>query len=870
MWFLSVAVAYAVPPDKQVALLEVGDAQIERFTLSPDGRFLAGRDARENDEGAWVLDLETWDVATLDDKLDDCRVAGIAVRPIDNGTDTTTDDYGELWVGCSDGTLRLKQFEDGVVYDVLQSEDDPTDFSVSIASGLAGVWYAAETDMVYALSFADDDRLVHQYDPVSGEIDAAPGYPVQLPATLGYGSLEEGAIVESATQGTQLVLAHGTVEVSAITLASGARANAVPIGSGIDVLDITPSLQGIYAIDESGTDALYEFIPVSGQWNLLNITIDDINPQAVVANLVPGDEWMVVFGDQIRVWDMTLSSFDGTTPYWESPVVGNFVHDGLAYDGYVYGGGEGGGLRIVTARPWIEPTTVSVSPTAAVNGDDVTVTFTVDEDVDWEIRLNGDRFDPGAVLENGSADAGETVTVTVPVKATDDWQEGVNAVYVVATGADGLTGHAVASVTVDNPPSTPVLATDALKFEDRLLILELAGISDEDLASYRIYVSDEPFTAQDDFGEGETGPSGRINGVKYPLEVSAAPGARVEQWIKPLDNDVPYWVAVRAVDAGGKESEMSRVLTETPRPGLSGAERSGELGGGPCDTGSGAPSLALALAGLVALRRRSTVGVVAVALACAPGAAQAQEEAPEPFWRQHDLGRQYGTFEFRYESLRLEDPGINETYDDKAFGGINFQFGPQWRGIVELDFGVGLTQKKGTSEADALDANGEPLDTAESLLFTMVPLNMDLGLRLKILDEQILVPHVKGGIDYLPWKETRRLGDLHPLIGVPEVPAATGTGTEADPVATADNPKEKLTGWNLGAHYAIGGALLLDVFAPGRASLLEAQTGVNDTYLLVEWRRQVIDNRRVPWKSGGEQGFTFTGSSINVGIKLDF
>ena len=36
--------------------------------------------------------------------------------------------------------------------------------------------------------------------------------------------------------------------------------------------------------------------------------------------------------------------------------------------------------------------------------------------------------------------------------------------------------------------------------------------------------------------------------------------------------------------------------------------------------------------------------------------------------------------------------------------------------------------------------------------------------------------------------------------------------------------------------------MLLDIFARDRASLLEARTGINDTWITFEWRRQSIDD----------------------------
>ena len=60
----------------------------------------------------------------------------------------------------------------------------------------------------------------------------------------------------------------------------------------------------------------------------------------------------------------------------------------------------------------------------------------------------------------------------------------------------------------------------------------------------------------------------------------------------------------------------------------------------------------------------------------------------------------------------------------------------------------------------------------------------------------------------------------------------------------------------------MGGNLLLDTFAPGRASLLEAQSGINDTYVVFEFRSQDIGEAR--------EELSFKGTSYTVGLKFDY
>jgi hypothetical protein len=55
--------------------------------------------------------------------------------------------------------------------------------------------------------------------------------------------------------------------------------------------------------------------------------------------------------------------------------------------------------------------------------------------------------------------------------------------------------------------------------------------------------------------------------------------------------------------------------------------------------------------------------------------------------------------------------------------------------------------------------------------------------------------------------------------------------------------------------------------------MLEARTGINDTWLTFEWRRQAIDQRDRPWQASTDPsgaGLDFGGDVIHVGLKLDY
>src|SRR5688572_24450680 len=122
-------------------------------------------------------------------------------------------------------------------------------------------------------------------------------------------------------------------------------------------------------------------------------------------------------------------------------------------------------------------------------------------------------------------------------------------------------------------------------------------------------------------------------------------------------------------------------------------------------------------------------------------------------------------------------------------------------------------------------------------------MTLDARLRAHILAEQLVVPFVRGAFDLVTWNEQSG-------------PAGAG--------------KDKIRGAKFGMHYGLGAALLLDSPATKRASLLEAQSGINDTFITFDWRRQDVDARELPWAPSVHEGLTFSGSVFTIGLKLDY
>jgi hypothetical protein len=431
-----------------------------------------------------------------------------------------------------------------------------------------------------------------------------------------------------------------------------------------------------------------------------------------------------------------------------------------------------------------------------------------------------------------------------------------------------------------------VLQEGDLGWGDSKLILTFAGIDDEDLAVYAVYISETEF---------EPGP-GVPPGATVLPPVSAAPGENVEVVIDDLTNEQTYYVAVRAIDATGLEGPMSIVLSGTPHETFTAGELAGEEGGYSCASArSGAPIAALILLALAAIGRRG--GVAALALFALGGTARAQDDSgddtstettetsptetttttpPPPTTptttatpttatpttatttppptppataegapvvvepgtvtvvkAEDEESKFRAGIEVRIGPLWFDGNNpINDVYGNTGNTMVMFEGGPTFLDILQLDFGIGRYHRRGNLVAeDGSQSNDESV-------ITTFPLTLGGRLRLDFLEEQWVVPMVAAGADYWLWNEK--------------------AGYDSD-LNTWD---AKQSGGHYGYHYAAGLQILLDTFEPKRASLLHARSGINDSYIVVEWRhREVGEN---------EDGLKFTGSEVTAGLRIGF
>ena len=838
---LWLSLALAAPPDKTATLIDVtggsGTDRLRNLSISYDGRLVVGKSGASN--LGFVLDVEQWEIVTIDD----CEVQGIAV---DSYGDDIDDQTYEVWLGCSDGTVRGKYYDDGTLSDI--TDDDGVAASIEVeTAGFNGLYLEYVNDSPYVFTITAESGVgstAHVFDPLTFGFDGSSGL-WSGPVTLATDGFKDATV---SPLSSTLVVAHGNSDQSYLNLASGTW-TLVPRTQGLQLNcdDLAPSRVGdwVFCVQDSGTlGQVSRLIPSTGSTTLLSLgTLND--PQGIVVSDEVDSSWMAVTGGQVKVWELDDSEnpVDVDNPVFTGVEnADNQIQDIVTRDGYLFGGGVAGNLHIVTANPWMYVGTSSaevVGGGVASTGSEVEVTFSWDEEVEWTLFRGGNRFEAGDTLTTSDEPLPEETPTTVTVVVDDSWVEGKNSLFVWGESTDdGLVGYGHVSVEVDNPPKPPTLRNSNVSFGNQRLTLAFDGIEDADLDYYQVWVSTEPFDG-DDY---ETGGPSYDGGTRLstPITVQAAPEEAVDLDISPLQNDVTYYMAVRAYDTGGKEGPMSAVVSGVPKETFGAADLAGAPGGSPCSTApsSAAGGLALLALGAVARRRRwaaaATLATVGLLL---PSVGLAQSSRDEDPWWKADQTPARGNFEARYGVISLTDDNLTSVYDQNPTNLLQIEAGPQFFRVFELDVGIGFFQELAFTVTDTGAKSGE------RSMMTWWPFALDGSFRLHILDEQPVVPFVRYGWDYVIWTEEIEVG----------------------------SSRQKTRGGKFGSHYSLGANLLLDLFQPGRASMLEARSGINDSWLTFEWRRQAVDLRKQPWGTPVTQNsLSFDGDAFMVGLKLDY
>lgn len=720
------------------------------------------------------------------------------------------------WSGCDAAGVALQRIDDGE-YTAWVGCEDGTLRVVDVD----GVTATTDTSRTVTLDY---DQIFGVHWDVSTEAlfiigksdeDTAPSVVSVNSDDMSLSStavaLVRTGYADSAVSNRRLFVLHSSDDVSYFDLGATVATTNTSL-SVFSINDIAPSIRGsIYGADNTGV--VTEFTTL---WSALIPSVGDA-ANAVGVSDWDDDEWLMVARDsEIDVYGLNSGTPTNSSSPEETFSTDDSISDIIvAAEGYAFAN-AGSAMVVYSANPWIDD--VSLSTSDAVDGDEVDLSFALDGAFSWSVRIGSTS---GEEIDAGSLSAAGTVELSFTVD--DRFEEGSNDIVVVGTDSAGRTGSRGASLVVDNPPPTPSLEVG---FGNSSLLVNLGEAAVSDLATYQIYVSTQPFEAADYPTGGPTFDGD--DALDTPISVAVAEQGDTTATISPLTNDVTYYIAARAVDEGGQESPMSAVVPGTPRPTYSATQRSGDQGGPACShLPLSAMGLPIFLAAALVRRRRMVAGVAAgtALLVAAPARAELPTDDTEAHFN----------VELRYGSVKLEDEGLQQTYGTNGHDIFEVEFGPQFFQVAEIDLGLGYYR----DTAVTTDADGNA--SGEETRFTMLPISLDLTLRAHILDEQPLVPFVRAGLDYSLWREAWVVGES----------------------------KEVNRGAKAGWHWGVGGQLLLDTFARRRASRLEANTGINDTWLTVEYRAVTMEPGEFLFFDNSA-GTSFSHTELMVGIKLDY
>jgi hypothetical protein len=805
--------AFAGTPTKVARKFDVGTAQVKRLMVAADEGLVVGV---SGDGKVVAVDTEQW----IADSASPCDALSAVV-------DAQADGSGYLvWVGCEDGWVRELRWDGDALAVSRDDAGDGRQWQIA-KNPLVALWLGGD-GRLYGLAEATGEGLrLHDLDTDSGDIDQNDG-----PLEFFERNYKEGHILGNTggNIGT-LYLSHGGEDFSQTPLSLGPITSTLPGAVSLQVSDVT-----LGPISSGVSSGLYIADPQRGlvQWsgalgtgslqpfNFLDASLDGLHslvvtydrtratPEAIVAEVQGDIQSFVSAGVPTGV---TFSAEADLVDMVEGPY------------GYVLGGTKGGKLNVYTAAPWLKG--LVVDPVEVETGDTVTVSFNTDSAGTWRILLGGTRSGDGDEIAEGNASAAGDVSIDLVVD--DSWEEGAQSLWVFQTSSAAETGHVRGAVSLDNPPLQVDLREGNVGFADEALVLEYAALSASDLTEYVVYLSTTPFTA-DDWPVG--GPESTIEeGVKSPRRLDVDDDeSLVKVRIGGLENYVSYYIAVRAIDADGTEGPMSNVVEGMPRPTRTSAEFLGEGGGSGCATAGGGAVAGLLT--LLALRRRRGLAVAAALVALAPATGQAQEEPRRGLARfDHDMTPSWASFEVRHDFQQLQQDALRAAYNPWV-SVLRLEAGPQIFRVFELDFGLGFMTRKGFQVDDNLDRS------ADAARMQWMPLSLGATGRVHIIDEQPIVPYVGAGIDWVFYRED-------------------ALDTEGAAIKSS-----RLVGSKQGWHWQVGGNILLDLFSPSRASRLEAITGINDTWLTIEYRDQTI--------SPGDGAFDFSGWALSIGLKLDY
>ena len=767
-----------------------------------------------------------------------------ATQPVDLADDDNDDNDSPFnaayYSSFTDEVLISQERGYIVIYSLANLGDDPTEAVVDDGSSLGPLTTNNLGTTAYITN--NTDRTIHVMNlsdlTVTNTITVGTLPGGHTDYTFTSGIFVEGSSKSYFTtdRGYVVVLEDGATTVTTMTTAS-------IDGDTLADIAVTPDDAHLYVTNSSDV-TVEKFVVSSGTYDSTIDISENTAPEGIIIIGVSNPTATYAYaagGNGLSVIDTTNNDevLDlGTGPDDHEPMPTSSAPKRLTAgtDGYVYMDLATTEVGIVSENPWITISSVTYSGGGETLGTGETVDFTFQSNKDgtYEFRVGGDVDASGSLLEDVDGNTSGTVvadtdtTVQIPYDANSSlFSEGSNTVYIFVTDSSSNLGRNGDIVTVDTPPDTITLRSTG--FGNTRVYVVFDRLTAEDMASYNVYVDTDPdaVLTKTDVASTITQPSS---------------GSTVTAKISGLSNGTLYYMAVEGVDEGGNVSPTrantlpdGSLASATPEVTVGPAGFAGDSG---CSlVKDNSPSsmlfvlLSIAPILLLLLRRSWVLGprsskiilfiISVTTITIISGTAHAEAIGDEieikksPQWWSFELKTGFW-IPTASTTKRFFGPCCNII--TRAQGGLLVH------GRYGVEQSVGFMYKSGR----ALGISGaQSMDT-----FTLITIPMETNFvwRADYFDWRYLIPYLKGGIDYVYWREN--------------VEGSTTDGVK----------------W--GAH-VVGGMMIALGEITDEVSRLDQEMGLNDMHLTLETQYQWINDF-------GKSGLNLSGWLFSIGLLFVF
>jgi hypothetical protein len=479
-------------------------------------------------------------------------------------------------------------------------------------------------------------------------------------------------------------------------------------------------------------------------------------------------------------------------------------------------------LSVISEAPFVSISSTSLGTTALGSGGTFTVAFESTQAGTYTVRVGGDLTQNGTSLDTGSVSANTSTNTNTLTHAAASFVEGSNEIFIFVKNGDTIVGRDMVTVTVDTPP--PAVTLRSTSFGNGKVFVNFDRLTDSDISSYTIHA--------DTVAADLTGTPDFSGSVSQP-----ASGTTVTGSVSGLTNGTTYFIAVEAVDAAGNVGTRTSSLsgsTASAIPqqiiGITGSvgENGCTLIREPRPANQRPMGILLCLlvlgllyvgARLIASTNRGSINDIPTKLFLGAilliitlsSVADAKELSP-----------QFYTFEFKFGEFIPTDSSTKGFLTTCC----NDQYELEWGLLFDSKYGIELGIGFMFEERNAVGGTNGAV-SQDRFNFMTFPIQNSFTFRADFKENQIIVPYVKAGPDYVLFRENVR-----------------GAVTK---------------GIKYGLHGTAGLQILLEFM--DQAWDMEKSWGVNDVYLTLEAEYAYINSFKSTgldlsgWKFSG--GFLF-------------